>query len=105
MKTGVEIIADERARQIEIEGWSAEHDAQYDGQQLAMAAMCYACPSLGRMFKMNEIGGKAPDCWPWDPVWWKPAPGDRIRELAKAGALIAAEIDRIQNINTKQCRS
>jgi len=26
MKTGVELIADERQRQIEVEGWTAEHD-------------------------------------------------------------------------------
>lgn len=36
--------------------------------------------------------------WPytWAEKWWKPSPGDRIRELEKAGALIAAEIDRLQ---------
>jgi hypothetical protein len=33
--------------------------------------------------------------WPWDPSWWKPSP-DPIRNLVKAGALIAAEIDRLQ---------
>jgi len=26
---------------------------------------------------------------------WKPTPDDRVRELVKAGALIAAEIDRL----------
>jgi hypothetical protein len=36
------------------------------------------------------------ELWPWDESWWKP--GDRIRELAKAGALIAAEIDRLNRI-------
>jgi hypothetical protein len=29
-------------------------------------------------------------------AWWKPTPSDRIRELTKAGALIAAEIDRLK---------
>ena len=40
-----------------------------------------------------------PDLFPksWDWTWWKPSPNDRIRELSKAGALIAAEIDRILN--------
>ena len=28
--------------------------------------------------------------------WWKPTPKNRVRELVKAGALIAAEIDRLQ---------
>jgi hypothetical protein len=32
--------------------------------------------------------------WPWDSKWWKP--GERIRELEKAGALIAAEIARLE---------
>ena len=34
--------------------------------------------------------------WPWREGEWKPTPDDRVRDLAKAGALIAAEIDRIQ---------
>lgn len=37
---------------------------------------------------------KAPDEWPWDPSWWKPSP-DVVSNLVKAGALIAAEIDRL----------
>jgi hypothetical protein len=32
--------------------------------------------------------------WPWSFEWWKPK--DRIRNLVRAGALIAAEIDRLQ---------
>jgi hypothetical protein len=31
--------------------------------------------------------------WPFAAGWWRP--GDRVRELSKAGALCAAEIDRI----------
>lgn len=34
--------------------------------------------------------------WPWEARFWKPCPDDRARELVKAGALIAAEIDRLQ---------
>jgi hypothetical protein len=33
--------------------------------------------------------------WPFTEHWWKPTPNNRIRELEKAGALIAAEIDRL----------
>lgn len=40
--------------------------------------------------------------WPWDKSWWKPTPDDRIRELIKAGALIAAEIDRLQRLNKEE---
>lgn len=36
-----------------------------------------------------------PPDWPWDlKRHWKPTPGDPVRQLVKAGALIAAEIDR-----------
>jgi hypothetical protein len=36
-----------------------------------------------------------PGWWPWAERFWKPTPDDRVRELVKAGALIAAEIDRL----------
>jgi hypothetical protein len=84
---GIEIIAAERQRQIEQEGWSAEHDDEHREGELGKAAACYAQPP--------EIGVRCQD-WPWDRKWWKPTPSDRIRELAKAGALIAAEIDRLK---------
>jgi hypothetical protein len=39
--------------------------------------------------------GEQPPGWPWGTSWFKPS-GDDIRDLVKAGALIAAEIDRLQ---------
>lgn len=80
-KTGVELIAIERKRQIDEEHWSPEHDDDHDYNELARAAACYA------------IGND--ENWPWDEECWKPSPDNRIRELEKAGALIAAEIDRL----------
>jgi len=61
----------------------------------ARAAACYALPDDER----EMTGGllPAPYLWPWDSTWWKPTPEDRVKELVKAGALITAEIDRIQN--------
>ena len=88
-KTGIELIAAERERQIKEEGWTPEHDAQHTGDELARAAVCYALP--------DRIPDTIPLVWPWAEEWFKPTPGDRIRELTKAGALIAAEIDRLQN--------
>ena len=91
VKTGVELIAEERRRQIEVKGWTTEHDARHTNNSLAMAAVCYAIPPIQRGFRCD-----APMIWPWSAEWWKPCPKDRVRELVKAGALIAAEIDRIQ---------
>lgn len=79
---GVREIAAERQRQIEAEGWTPEHDDAHLDHSLARAAACYALGS-----KLN---------WPasWDDRWWKPSE-NRRRNLVKAGALIAAEIDRL----------
>jgi len=93
MKTGIEIIADERKRQVESEGWTSEHDDQYVEEQLAEAAASYALPPLWR-----TSPDRIPITWPFHNRWWKPTPDDRLKELAKAGALIAAEIDRINRI-------
>lgn len=99
MKTGIELIAEERQRQIEVEGWTQEHDAIHGDQSIAYAAACYAIPKDGRNIYAGQGGlsNVIRVLWPWDINWWKPTPENRIRELQKAGALIAAEIDRIQS--------
>lgn len=91
MKTGIELIAAERERQIKEEGWTPDHDNEHAIGELANAASCYAMiPAL----RPSEL---PPSHWPW-LHWWKPSPDNRIKELAKAGALIAAEIDRLQRM-------
>ena len=88
---GVAQIAAERDRQRN--RWSASHDAGHARGELALAAACYAMPESHRRLRiinrdLYEL------LWPrdWD---YRPHPTDRIRELTKAGALIAAEIDRL----------
>lgn len=117
MKSGVERIADERARQIAQEGYSEEHDDIHDDHSLALAAICYAAPEQVYLKKENTIYNQPiqyvfTDAWPWavradkrqytrvvrggvtvyDPTLDE---GKYIRQLEKAGALIAAEIDRL----------
>ena len=41
---GIELISEERKRQIEEEGWTSEHDTQHDDESLALAACYYALP-------------------------------------------------------------
>lgn len=87
--SGVSLIATERARQVSVEGWTPEHDDEHDGSELLDAASCYlADPDSFERYNV-------PHDWPWDDAAWKPTPNDRVRELVKAGALIAAEIDRL----------
>lgn len=100
MKTGIELIAEERLRQINVEGWGPEHDKQHTKGEIVDAAICYALGDTNityepRMDHPNKIK-LVQNYWPWHWSWWKPSPKDRIKELVKAGALIAAEIDRLQ---------
>lgn len=90
---GIEIISEERQRHFSVEGWTIEDDQKYTNGQLVDAAICYAMePEDRKIFKEFFLR-----FWPWSKAWWKPTPDNRIKELAKAGALIAAEIDRLQN--------
>jgi hypothetical protein len=81
----------ERRRQVEVEGWAPEHDDEHSCGELAMAASCYANPAPS--IEKFPSGATAPEGWPWPALWWKP--GDRRRGLVKAGALILAEIERL----------
>jgi len=88
-KAAADVIA-ERRRQIEAEGWSYQHDDDmHDCAELATAAACYAANAGG--FVWN--GGWPGEVWPWSRKWWKPS--DPRRDLVKAGALILAEIERL----------
>lgn len=78
-------IAAERRRQRLEEGWTAEHDDEHFDGEMADAAACYASTDPARVVR-----------WPWASTWWKPSPDDRRRELVKAGALIVAEIERLE---------
>lgn len=91
--TGCQMIAAERKRQIEVEGWTADHDSKHVCGELTDAAVCYAIRGYWR----TRYDSFLKALWPWDSKYWKPTQDDRIRELVKAGALIAAEIDRLQN--------
>lgn len=90
-----EVLA-ERARQIRAEGWTPERDDAYEGGELAIAAACYA--QHGGV--PNEDDAETPNDWPWSDKWWKPA--DKRRNLVKAGALILADIERIDRAAAKQ---
>lgn len=83
---GVKAIASERQRQIEQEDWTPEHDDEHDKGELAAAASCYA-------YDPRKFNKASSPLWPWSEAWWKPK--DRRSNLVRAGALIAAEIDRL----------
>lgn len=94
---GAVLIAQERQRQIDAEGWTPAHDDGHVSAELTNAACAYAETAALQMYgdEREPAIEIAPDCWPWYLEWWKPS-SDPIRNLVKAGALIAAEIDRLQ---------
>jgi hypothetical protein len=90
--TGAARIAAERQRQIDVEGYTTEHDAEHDAGELTDAGIYYAWLARGQM--TDSYRPLMLD-FPWHESAWKPS-DDPIRNLEKAGALIAAEIDRLQ---------
>lgn len=92
------LIAEERQNQIN-QGFTPAHDDTHTDGEIAEAASCYAA--------FANINANQPDKgvfltvsrdyrWPWKPEDFKPDFRDRIGELVKAGALIVAEIERLQ---------
>lgn len=90
---GMREIAAERRRLVEAEGWTPEHDDEHGNGELSAAALGYIQSALGELGKPTFSLTSPPAFWPWDEAWWKPR-GAR-RDLIRAAALIAAEIERI----------
>jgi hypothetical protein len=99
----------ERERQKSAEGWTPDHDDEHGNGELARAAACYA-HAAGLNPSARAFLEDAPDyagehmvitrrLWPWDRSWWKPK--DRRRDLVRAGALIIAEIERLDRATNK----
>ncbi len=84
----------ERRRQVEVEGWTPEHDDEHDNGEMALAAASYAA------YAHIELSGDLPFCWPWDQQWWKPT--TTRRDLVKACALGLAEIERLDRAAVSQ---
>lgn len=88
---GVLPIAKERTRQITEEGWSREHDDGHTAAEMARAAAVYALLAAGYGKDDPILLGLWPKAW-FDAY----NPKGTMSNLVRAGALIAAEIDRIE---------
>lgn len=105
-EAGAETIAAERRRQAEREGWTAAHDDAHDLGELATAGAAYAAVASAQQRGAEACEFSATMMisegeWPFEAAWWRPS-DDPIRNLAKAGALIAAEIDRLRRLAALQ---
>lgn len=99
---GCVLIEAERVRQISEEGYSEAHDDGHTSSEMARAAkVLLKCA-------MRQLRG-APMAhvmslhfgWPWSRRSFKVSP-DPLRQLVKAGALIAAEIDRLERKHLRE---
>lgn len=93
--SGCELIANERYRQIKREGFTEAHDDEHKESELLWAAVCYAAPK--DIFRLDPENDPF-DPWPWAGDWDKRKKHGVIKRLVIAGALIAAELDRLQRI-------
>lgn len=116
MKKGIDLIAEERQRQIN-KGYDANHDSQHDFRELTNAARTYIDAAI-LTAKSKEIGNSDEASiswhehnepfewkhlklgWPWEENSFKPT--TPLEDLIKAGALIAAAIDRLQKEQLKK---
>ena len=90
--TGSQLIELERHRQISELGWTPEYDSKYEEDDALMeAAGAYLMASYGN----EDFVDMASYCWPWPDYPFSPS--DKVRNLVKAGALIAAQIDLLQS--------
>ncbi|MDO8728679.1 MAG: hypothetical protein Q7K26_02160 [bacterium] len=80
MRRAASVVMNERLRQVGMKGWTPEHDQEHPGSELAAAAACYA------------VGQPLSGLW---PEGWEFKEAGRHRMLVKSGALVLAELERI----------
>jgi hypothetical protein len=94
MKTGIELITAERKEQLEKHGRSISQDAIYNSTIERPLTKAAACLSIDLGFE-STVKFMRPENW--DKEIWRKMTNKTYKErLIIAGALIAAEIDRIQ---------
>ncbi|MBN8668741.1 MAG: hypothetical protein J0M30_14685 [Chitinophagales bacterium] len=93
MKTGIELIAIERQEQIEKHGFTISHDKEHRDGELAINAATLTAMDTGYSVT-DKYFIEYPDDW----GLCDKLKNDRIHQLKVAGALIAAEIDRLQAV-------
>ena len=85
--TGIELIAEERKRQIEVEGYTAAHDMEHSANDLVCAAIAY--------LSCNFPQGAPSAWWPFRKQEYKPK--DYVSNIKRAAALCAAALDVLKS--------
>ena len=101
MKTGIELITIERQEQIEKHGRTIEKDVlENTTEELSFGAALLCCPDPTAMGFDPASGEGRPEKWD-KPIWIKMMSKPYKDRLVIAGALIAAELDRLRNTPKK----
>ncbi len=87
-----DVLAERERQRADL--WGDSHDDEHRDGVMAQAAAAYA-------LRATHHKDKAHDLWPWDDEWWKPK--DTRRDLVRAGALILAEIERLDIASETKC--
>ncbi len=101
MKTGIELIAEERQEQIEKHGRTVQSDIDFNKENQLISGIMLMVSSLGFLKAGIEMPKEAfedlrPEGWGRE-ICWKMLSKPEIEQLQIIGAFAAAEIDRIQN--------
>lgn len=92
--TGIELIAKERKEQIEKHGRTIEQDIEFNYDCQLGTAACTLCYEA-----IEEIDSRNDPPHNWDlEIWQKMYDKPYKERLIIAGALIAAELDRLNNL-------
>lgn len=83
-------VLEERQRQIDVKGWTPEHDDEHADGSLARAAACYAVGDTSVI---------------WWPRGWKFKRGSVRKMLVKAAALLIAEIERLDRLAERTAKA
>jgi hypothetical protein len=93
-------IGKERQRQIDEEGHTPRDDDELDDGELAEAASAYCLASVDWQEGSDQTPDQyQPDPWAFADSDWKPE--NPRRDLVRAGALIVAEIERLDRLAAK----
>jgi hypothetical protein len=105
ISTAIADVLAERRRQIQVEGWTAEHDDEHDEGDMALAGACYAASAAATDDRVNcrSILDSVRSMWPWGREWWKPK--NQRRDLVRAAALVIAEIEKMDRAEVARLKA
>ena len=101
VSTAARDVLAERRRQVEVEGYTPEHDDAHDRGELAGAAAAYAAyrsQVAPEVIMGDEIIGTL---WPW-PGEGSYKPKNRYDDLKRAAAFLIAEMDRLNRLAARE---